>query len=98
MNRTFHDVPEVLNVHLNEIYKKLTITKENKLKFEKIFLKITFSFSKVNFSLLGKKIFRKKVDFFYIRSHEHSELLTHHVLQKIRCATITATRARPTRM
>ena len=27
------DVPEVLNVHMNEIYKKLTRIKSNKLKF-----------------------------------------------------------------
>ena len=75
--KNFSYVPEVLNVHLNEIYEKLTTTKENKLKFEKIFLKITFSLEKVHFSLLGKKIFRKKVDFFYVRSHERSELLVH---------------------
>ena len=48
------------------------------MKFEKIFWKITFSFPKVNFSLLGKNIFLKKVDFFfYFRSHERSELLAH---------------------
>ena len=31
------DVPEVLNVHMNEIYKKLTTMKWNKFKFEKTF-------------------------------------------------------------
>ena len=44
------NVPEVLNVHMNEICKKLTTIKYNKLKFEEVFKKITFSFSKVNFS------------------------------------------------
>ena len=57
-------VPKVLNVHMNKIYNKLTTIKSNKFKFEKIFEKITFYFSKVNFSLLEKKIFLKKVDFF----------------------------------
>ena len=47
---------------MNEIYKKLTTIKYNELKFEKVFKKITFPFSKVNFSLLEKKIL-KKVDF-----------------------------------
>ena len=54
-----YHVPEVLNVHINEIYKILTTIKSNKYKFDKI----TFSFSKVNFSLLEKKIFLKKVNF-----------------------------------
>ena len=45
---------------MNEIYKKLTKIKSNKLKFEKIFWKITFSLPKVNFSLLGKKNLSKK--------------------------------------
>ena len=34
------------------------------MKFLKVFEKITFPFSKVNFSLLEIKIFLKKVDFF----------------------------------
>ena len=29
-------VPEVLNVHMKEIYKKLTTIKYNKLKFKKV--------------------------------------------------------------
>ena len=70
-------VPEVRNVHMNEIYKKLTTIKLNKLKFKKVLNKITFSFLKVNFSLLEKKILLEKVDFFYFRSHERSELLAH---------------------
>ena len=57
------NLPEVLNVHMNKIYKKLTAIKLNKLKFKKVFKKITFSFSKVNFSLLEKKILLKKVIF-----------------------------------
>ena len=44
-------VPEVLNVHMNEIYRKLTTIKLNKLRFKKVLNKITFSCSKVNFSL-----------------------------------------------
>ena len=62
------NVPEVLNLHMNEIYKKLTTIKENKLKFKKVLKKITFSFSKVNFSLLEKNP-SKKVDFFIIFVH-----------------------------
>ena len=50
-------VPEVLNVHMNEIYKKITTIKSNKLKFKQVLNKITFSFSKVNFLLLEKKCF-----------------------------------------
>ena len=50
-------VPEVLNVHMNEIYRKLTTIKLNKLKLLKVFLKITFSFSKLDFLLLEKKKF-----------------------------------------
>ena len=43
--------------------------------------KITFSFSKVNFSLLEKKC-PKKVDFFhYFRSHERPELPEHQLLR-----------------
>ena len=54
-------VPEVLYVHTNEIYKKLTTIKFKKLKFKKVLNKITFSFSKVHhFSLLEKKILLKK--------------------------------------
>ena len=48
-------VPEVLNVRMNEIYKKSTIIEKNKLKLKKVLNKITFSFAKVNFSLLEKK-------------------------------------------
>ena len=48
-------VSEVLNVHMNEIYKKLTTIKLNKLKFKKVLKKITFSFSKINFSLMLEK-------------------------------------------
>ena len=53
-------VPEVLNVHTNEIYKKLTTIKFKKLKFKKVLNKITFFFSKVHFTLLEKKILLKK--------------------------------------
>ena len=49
---------------MNEIYKKLTTIKSNKLKFKKVFKKIIFSFSKVNFSLLEKKILLKSRFFF----------------------------------
>ena len=59
------NVPEVLNVHMNEIYKKITTIKLNKLKFKKVFKKITFSFLKVNLLLLEKKSL-KKVDFFLL--------------------------------
>ena len=73
------DVPEVLNVHTNEINKRLTTIKLNKPKFKKSIKKITFSFSKVNFSLLEKKTLLKKVDFFYFRLHERSELPAHKI-------------------
>ena len=63
------NVPEVLNVHMNEICKKLTTIKYNKLKFEEVFKKITFSFSKVNFSVLGKENPSKKVFFFFTFIH-----------------------------
>ena len=45
--------------------------------------KIKFSFSKVNFSLLEKKILLKKVDFFYFRSYERSELSVHQNFRSI---------------
>ena len=37
-----HHVPEALNVYKNEIDKELTAIKLNKLKFNKLFKKITF--------------------------------------------------------
>ena len=64
IEQKYQYVPEVLNVHMNEIYKKLTTNKSNKLRFKKVFRKIPFSFSKVNFSLLEKKILLKKIDYF----------------------------------
>ena len=42
---------------MNEIYKKLTTIKLNKVKNKNVFKKITFSFSKVDFSLPEKKSF-----------------------------------------
>ena len=42
---------------MNEIYKKLTTIKLNKLKFKEVLKKIPFSFLKINFSLLEKKSF-----------------------------------------
>ena len=72
------NVSEVLNVHMNGIHKNITTIKYNKLKFVKVFKKITFSFSKVNFSLPGKKNPSKKIRYFnYFRSHERSELPKH---------------------
>ena len=62
---------------MNEIYKKLTTIKQNKLKFKKVLKKIRFPFSKVNFSLLENKILLKKRRFYYFRSHERSELPAH---------------------
>ena len=62
-------VLEVLNVHWNEIHIKLTTIKWHKFKFKKVFKKITFSFSKVNFSQHEKKILLKKVDFLIIFFH-----------------------------
>ena len=52
---------------MNEIYKKLIAIKLNKLRLEKVFQKIIFSFSKVNFSLLEKN--PKKINFFFIFVH-----------------------------
>ena len=68
-----NNVPEVLNVQMNEIYKKLTTIKLNKFKFEKIFKKITFSFSKLNFLLLEKKTFLKKVNFLLLEKKNLSK-------------------------
>ena len=66
---------------MNGIHKKLTTIKYNKLKFKKVLKKITFSFSKVNFSLLGKKHPSKKIRYFnYFRSHERAELPKHGIL------------------
>ena len=48
-------VPEVLNVHMNEIYKKLTTIKSNKFKTEKYFKKSHFLSQKLIFSCLKKK-------------------------------------------
>ena len=42
---------------MNEIYKKLTAIKQYKLKFKSVLKKMTFSFSKADFSLLEKKSF-----------------------------------------
>ena len=61
---------------MNEIYKKLTKIKLNELKFLKSIKKITFSFSKVDFSLLEKKIL-KKVDFFIIFVHMNVQMFWH---------------------
>ena len=45
---------------------------------------MTFSFSKVNFSLLEKKILLKKIDFFFhFRSYERSELLVHRFFNSV---------------
>ena len=60
---------EVLIVHMNGIYKNLTTIKWNKIKFNKVYKKIIFSFSKVNFSLLEKKILLKKWIFKIIFVH-----------------------------
>ena len=54
-------VPEVLNVHMNEIDRKLTTIKLNKSKFKKSH----FLFQILIFNCL-KKIILKKVDFFII--------------------------------
>ena len=70
-------IPEVLNVHINEIYKKLTKIKLNKFKLKKVFKKITFSFSKVNFLLLEKRIFLRKVDFLIIFVHMNVQNFRH---------------------
>ena len=51
---------------MNEIYKKLTTIKLNKLKFKKVFKKSNFISQKLIFHCLKKKIFLKKVDFFII--------------------------------
>ena len=47
------------------------------MKFEKIFSKIPFFSQKLIFHCLEIKIFLRKVDFFYFRSHECSEFLAH---------------------
>ena len=39
-------VPEVLNVHMSKIYKKITTIKLNKLKFKKVLKKNRISFLK----------------------------------------------------
>ena len=62
--RTFSYVPEVLNIHMNEDYKKLTTIKSIKLKFKKVFKKIPFPFKQINFSLLEKQYPSKKSTFF----------------------------------
>ena len=49
------NVPEVLIVHKNEIYKKLTTIKWNKLKFEKIFKKNHIFFLKSKFIIAWNK-------------------------------------------
>ena len=36
VNSTWSNVPEVLNVHMNEICRKITTIKWNKLKFKKV--------------------------------------------------------------
>ena len=49
----------------------------NKLRFQKEFLKISFYFLEVNFSLLGKKILLKKVDFLLIFVHTNVQNFRH---------------------
>ena len=39
-------VPDVLNVHVNKIYKKLTTIKSNKLRFKEVFKKNPIFFLK----------------------------------------------------
>ena len=50
------------------------------MKLKKVFKKITFSFSKVNFSLWKKNLSKKSSFFFYFRSHERSELPAHYTV------------------
>ena len=57
--------------------KKITAIKLNKLKFKKVLKKITFSFSKVIFSLLEKKIFLIKVDFYFTFVHMNVQNFRH---------------------
>ena len=49
------DAPEVLNVHMNEIYKKLTTITQNKLKFKKVLKKSHSPSQKFIFHCLTKK-------------------------------------------
>ena len=53
----FFDVPKVLNVYMNEIYKKITTIKLNKLKFKKISKKWHFHCQELIFYCLKKKSF-----------------------------------------
>ena len=68
-----YHVPEILNVHLNEIDRKLTTIKLNKLKFKKSH----FLFQKLIFNGLKKNPFKKSRFFYHFRSHECSELPAH---------------------
>ena len=62
---------------MNEIYKKKTTIKSNKLKFQKVLKKKKFLSQKLIFQCLNKDNFLKKVVFFYLCSHERSELPAH---------------------
>ena len=57
---------------MNEIYKKITTIKLNKLKFKKVLKNHIFSQKLIFHSL--KKIYKKSRFFFNFRSHERSEL------------------------
>ena len=67
---------------MNEIYKNLTTIKLNKLNVKKVFKKSQFISQKLIFHCLKKKILVKKVDFFYFRSDERSELPGNIFLEK----------------
>ena len=70
-------VPEVLNVYMNAIYKKLTAIKSNKLKLKKVLNKSHFLSKKFIFHCFKKKIFFKKVDFYSIFVHMNVQNFRH---------------------
>ena len=51
------NVPEALNIDMNEIYKKLATIKSNKLRFKRVLNKMTFVSRKLIFYCLKKKSF-----------------------------------------
>ena len=55
MKRKYMHVSEVLDFHMNEIYKKLTTIKLNKLKFKKVLKKSHLLSQKLIFHCLKKK-------------------------------------------
>ena len=82
-------VPEVLNVHMNEIYKKLTTINNINENLKKYLKKWHFLSQKLIINCLKKNPSRKSRFFYYFRSHEHSELPTRKITEVNVCDPVS---------